>query len=88
MSTRRSSTWPRGGLHVRGRKKRAKLCLAKNANNALKPSLQKKLRELQGTVPGSKGMEMHTLFQSIEKYILQLEAKVTILRCLSNFYGV
>ncbi|KAK7265327.1 hypothetical protein RJT34_32946 [Clitoria ternatea] len=83
MSTRRSSTWAR---HVvRGRKKRAKLCFAKNANNG---SLQKKLRELQGTVPGSKGMDMHTLFQSIENYILQLEAKVTILRCLSNLYGV
>ncbi|TKY54637.1 hypothetical protein E2542_SST19049 [Spatholobus suberectus] len=75
MSTRR---WPR---HVRGRKKRAKLCLA---NNAVKPSLQKKLRELQGTVPGSEGMDMHTLFRSIEKYILQLEAKVTVLRSKNN----
>lgn len=79
MSTRR---WPR---HVRGKKKRAKVYLA---NNVVRPSLKKKLRELQGTVPGSEGMDMHTLFQSIEKYILQLEAKVTVLRCLSNLYGV
>ncbi|RDX65716.1 hypothetical protein CR513_55602, partial [Mucuna pruriens] len=69
MSTRR---WSR---YVRGRKKRAKVCLPNN-------TLQKKLRELQGTVvPGSEGsMDMQTLFQSIEKYILQLEAKVTVLR--------
>ncbi|KAK7291915.1 hypothetical protein RIF29_07466 [Crotalaria pallida] len=86
---RRSITWPRGGLHVRGRKKRAKLCLAKNSNNAMKPSLQKKLRDLQKSVPGSQGiMDTNTLFQSIEKYILLLEAKVMILRCVSDLYGV
>ncbi|CAK8564244.1 unnamed protein product [Lathyrus sativus] len=73
--------WPKRGLNVKGRKKKAKLCLAKNANVG-KSCLQKKLQELEGTVPGN------NLFQSIEKYILQLEAKVTILRCLSNFYGV
>ena len=72
---------------MRERKKRAKLCLAKNANGA-KTSLEKKLGELQRTIPGSKGMDVHTLFQSIEKYILLLEAKVTVLRCLSNLYGV
>ncbi|KAL2338577.1 hypothetical protein Fmac_013023 [Flemingia macrophylla] len=77
MSTRR---WPR---HLRGRKKRAKVCFTNNA------SLQKKLRELQGTVPGSEEMEdMHTFFQTIQNYILQLEAKVRVLRCLSNLYGV
>ncbi|KAE9609817.1 hypothetical protein Lal_00006760 [Lupinus albus] len=87
MRTRRSFTWPRGGMHVRGRKKRVILCLTKNSN-ALKPSLQKKLRELQKTVPGSQGMNMNTLFKRIEKYILQLEAKVMVLRCVSNLYGV
>ncbi|KAJ1433549.1 hypothetical protein SESBI_06086 [Sesbania bispinosa] len=89
MNRRRSLSWSRGGLHVRGRKNRAKLCLAKNNAVSRSSSLQKKLRELQGTVPGSQGMvDTHTLFQSIEKYILLLETKVTILRCLSNFYGV
>lgn len=90
MSTRRSSTWPRGGLNVKGRKKRAKLCLAKNAAHGEgKTSLRKKLRELQGTVPiRSHGMNMNTLFQKIEKCILLLEAKVATLRYLSNLYGV
>jgi len=81
MSTRR---WSR---HVRGRKRRAKLCLPNNGVK-VKPSLQKKLRELQGAVPGSEGMDMQNLFQNIQQYILQLEAKVTVLRSLSNFYGV
>ncbi|OIV99829.1 hypothetical protein TanjilG_26167 [Lupinus angustifolius] len=88
MRTRRSLTWPRGGLHVRGRKKRVILCLTNKNSNALKPSLQKKLRQLQKTVPGSQGMNMNTLFKRIEKYILQLEAKVMVLRCVSNLYGV
>jgi len=80
--------WPKGGLNVKGRKKRAKVCLVKNANVG-KTSLQKKLRELQGTVPGSlQGLDTNNLFHSIEKYIHLLEAKVTILRCLSNLYGV
>ncbi|KAL4397700.1 hypothetical protein HN51_002218 [Arachis hypogaea] len=79
----------RGG----GRKKRAKLCLAKNANGGgnktTSSCLEKKLGELQRSIPGSSGMEdMHTLFKGIENYILALEAKVTVLRCLSNFYGV
>ncbi|CAJ1944921.1 unnamed protein product [Sphenostylis stenocarpa] len=81
MSTRR---WSR---HVKGRKRRAKVCLPNNAVK-VKPSLQKKLRELQGEVPGSEGIDMQTLFQNIEQYIFQLEAKVTVLRCLSNLYGV
>ncbi|CAJ2649661.1 unnamed protein product [Trifolium pratense] len=72
--------WPRGGLHVKGRKKKAKLCLA---NAGKTSSLQKKLWELQGTIPAG-----NNLLQSVEKYILQLETKVTILRCLSNLYGV
>ncbi|GAU20956.1 hypothetical protein TSUD_201050 [Trifolium subterraneum] len=75
--------WPRGGLHVKGRKKKAKLCLAKNGNVGKTTFLQKKLWELQGTVPAG-----NNLLQSVEKYILQLETKVTILRCLSNLYGV
>ncbi|KAE9601696.1 hypothetical protein Lal_00040521 [Lupinus albus] len=87
MRTRRCFTWPRRGLHVRGRKKRIIFCLAKNSN-ALKPSLQKKLRELQKTFPGSQGMDMNALFQRIEMYILQLEAKLMVLRCVSNLYGV
>ncbi|ESW26824.1 hypothetical protein PHAVU_003G151400 [Phaseolus vulgaris] len=81
MSTRR---WSR---YVRGRKRRAKLCLPNNAVK-VKPSLKKRLRELQGAVPGSEGMDMQTFFQNIQQYILQLEAKVTVLRCLSNLYGV
>ncbi|KAK7388435.1 hypothetical protein VNO78_23251 [Psophocarpus tetragonolobus] len=80
-STRR---WAR---HVRGRKRRARVCLGNNAMK-VKRSMQKKLRELQGTVPGSEGMDMHTFFQTIQQYILQLEAKVRVLRCLSNLYGV
>lgn len=77
----------RQGLHVRGRKKKAKLCLAKKANAGKSTSLQKKFRELQRTIPGQE-LNMHNLFQSIQKYIFLLEAKVTILRCLSNSYGV
>ncbi|KAL5183033.1 hypothetical protein HKD37_17G047015 [Glycine soja] len=49
MSTRR---WPRH-VTVRGRKRRAKVCLANNNAVKVKPSLQRKLRELQGAVPGS-----------------------------------
>ncbi|KAK2412677.1 hypothetical protein P8452_77887 [Trifolium repens] len=75
--------WPRRGLHVKGRKKKAKLCLARNGNGGKTSSLQKKLWELEGTVPAG-----NNLLQSVEKYILQLETKVTILRCLSNLYGV
>ncbi|KAI9126055.1 hypothetical protein K1719_003473 [Acacia pycnantha] len=89
MSTRRRSTWGRGGLYVRGRKK-AKICLAKKENNAMKASssLQRKLKLLQRTVPGSQGMDAQALFQSIQNYIILLEAKVRILRSLTSFYGV
>ncbi|KAG4385769.1 hypothetical protein JHK82_034077 [Glycine max] len=84
MRTRR---WPTH-VTVRGRKIRAKVCLENNNVVKVRPPLQKKLTELQGAIPGSEGMDMHTLFQSIEQFILQLEAKVTILRSLSNLYGV
>ncbi|MED6133349.1 hypothetical protein PIB30_027515 [Stylosanthes scabra] len=80
----------RGG----GRKKRAKLSWPKKNNgnatgNKTSSCLRKKLGELQRSVPGSHGMkDMNAFYKSIENYILVLEAKVTVLRCLSNFYGV
>ena len=93
MNTRRFPSWARGGLQVRGRKKRAKLCFGKNGNgngtSTKSSSLQRKLRELLRIVPGSHdGMDIQTLFQSIEDYITLLEAKLTVLRNLATFYGL
>ncbi|KAI4335486.1 hypothetical protein L6164_014126 [Bauhinia variegata] len=76
MGRRRLLAWGRGGVNVRGRKRSVKTCL------------QRKLRELQRTIPGSYGMDAHTLLITIENYITSLEAKVSVLRCLSTFYGV
>ncbi|KAF7838092.1 hypothetical protein G2W53_006574 [Senna tora] len=82
MRTRGSGS----GLHVKGRKRRAKVVwLGKKGGNGI----ERKLRELQRSVPGSQGiMEVKTLYQTIENYIILLEAKVTILRSLSTLYGV
>lgn len=89
MTTRRYSAWGRGGLYVRGRKK-AKVCFGKKENNVMRASypLQRKLKQLQRTVPGSHGMDAQALFLSIQNYIVLLEAKVRILRSLTSFYGV
>ncbi|KAI4344353.1 hypothetical protein L6164_011588 [Bauhinia variegata] len=75
MGRRRFLVWGRG--RGRGRKRNVKSCL------------QRKLRQLERTIPGSHGiMEVQTLFLTIQNYITLLEAKVTVLRSLSTFYGV
>ncbi|KAL9326033.1 hypothetical protein ACSQ67_006678 [Phaseolus vulgaris] len=68
MSTRR---WSR---YVRGRKRRAKLCLPNNAVK-VKPSLKKRLRELQGAVPGSEGMDMQTFSKTFNNTYFNLKLK-------------
>lgn len=75
-------------MRMRGRKKRLRLSLVENTKAALKSSVQKKLRQLQSTIPGCHEMEPETLFPRIANYILFLELKVNALKYLSTLYGV
>ncbi|KAM3714465.1 hypothetical protein ACB098_01G337200 [Castanea mollissima] len=88
MRTRSSTPWRRGAMRMRGKKKRLRLSLVKNST-AVNTSIQRKLRQLQKTIPGcSNEMDLETLFPRIANYILSLQVKVNILKNISTLYGV